>query len=331
MKFDKTMYKAFDLDAIKILDDFLPAKIFDTHAHIYDKSFAPGVAENYGADKAEIENYNNFMEAVLSGREAKLNLIPYPDTAMRDMTGAMDLSDAFLVKELEKDNNNVGEIMVLPKESAESIEKRLVHPNIKGFKCYHIFADKKPTWNCTIDEYLPESAWEVANEKKLAITLHMVKDKALSDEDNLKYITEMAEKYKDATLILAHAARSFAAWTAVEAVDTVKHLANVWYDFSGVCESPAMIQILKKVGASRCMWGSDFPVGAMRGKGISLADTFYWINEKDIEGFSASTTTHSWLVETENLMATRQACIIADLSKKEIEDLFYNSAERLFK
>ena len=38
-----------------------------------------------------------------------------------------------------------------------------------------------------------------------------------------------------------------------------------------------------------------------------------------------------WLVGTENLMATRQACLLADLKEDAVEDLFYRNAMRLFR
>jgi len=267
------------------------------HTHFFDKEFTPEASKQYGAEKVDLEDYKSFFSPLFKNKKkCRLNLFANPDKAMCDLSGELlRKSDSFLLKELNKDSANVGEIIVLPGESIDDLEKRLVHPNIKGFKCYHIFADKEITWNCTIDEYLPESVWQLANERKMCITLHMVKDKALADEENLKYICAMAQKYKDATLILAHAARSFAAWTAIESVEKVKHLENLWFDFSGVCESPAMFQILRKVGVGRCMWGSDFPVCVPRGKAISFADAFYWIYQRDIDNFDSKTVVNNWL------------------------------------
>jgi glutamate-1-semialdehyde 2,1-aminomutase len=207
----------------------------------------------------------------------------------------------------------------------------LIHPGIRGFKCYHLLAANKPTWNAPIGDYLSEAAWEVADKHGFVITLHMVRDQALSDPVNQEYIIRMAKKYPNAVLILAHAARSFAAWTAVEAVDAVKHVDNVWFDFSGVCESPAMFQIMRKCGIDRCMWGSDYPISRFAGKAISLADGFYWINEKDLAQFGGPTEFHSWLVGTENLMAVRQACLMLDLGHSDVEKLFYKNAMNLLK
>lgn len=328
------VYTAKDLEAAKILDDFLPQKIFDAHAHLYDSSFLKSMdPDGSMAAHFGLEEYLQDMNPVFGQkRSVHLNMITYPDPKMSDPADdCRDLADAFLVQQLEADPESVGEIITVPGDTPQSLAKRLIHPRIKGFKCYHYCSGLSNSWNASIGQYLPEAAWQVADEKKLAITLHMVKDHALADPDNLKYITEMASRYPNATLILAHAARSFAAWTGIESVEKVAHLDNVWFDLSAVCESPAMMQIIKKTGTQRAMWGSDYPVSRLCGKAISLADSFYWIYKKDLENFSGKTEFGSWLVGVENLMATRQACMLMDLDRKAIEDIFCGNAERLFK
>ena len=161
------------------------------------------------------------------------------------------------------------------------------------------------------------------------ITLHMVKDESLADANNLKYIKAMAKKYPDVVLILAHAARAFAAWTAFGTVDELKKFENIWYDFSSICESPAMTYILKKIGVKRCMWGTDYPISMSVGKAISLGKTFYWIGEKDLKNFTSSAALCVRHIGTEEFMAIREASLILDLTRNDIEDLFYNNASGL--
>lgn len=321
----------YDLEAIACLKDFLPDKIFDAHAHPYDVAFLP---ETFPGERLVLdgEAYRREMGQLLcQPGTLRLNMISYPDRSMRAPDSeTLKKADAFLVKQLEQDPGSVGEILVRPGDTVEQLERRLTHPGIRGFKCYHILSGAENTWSCTIGEYLPETAWELANRRKMCITLHMVRDRALADPENLRYIREMAKKYPDAVLILAHAARAFASWTGVESVEQVADLDNVWFDLSAVCESPAILQILKKTGTRRCMWGSDYPISMLRGKAISLADGFYWIYQRDLDQFSGKTPVHSWLIGTENLMAVRQACILAELHEGDIEDVFYSNAARLF-
>lgn len=334
MAIQNGVYNAYDLEAAKMLDSFLPDKLFDAHAHLYDASFVSGMA-NAGAfsirNLCEVSHYLEDMKPLVGDREVHLNIVTTPDASMTQPDSPYRKAGVeFLADQLTRFPGHVGEVMVGPEDRAEDIEKMLIHPGIRGFKCYHLLAANKPTWNAPIGDYLPEAAWEVADKHGFVITLHMVRDQALSDPVNQEYIIRMAKKYPNAVLILAHAARSFAAWTAVEAVDAVKHLDNVWFDFSGVCESPAMFQIMRKCGIDRCMWGSDYPISRLAGKAISLADGFYWINEKDLAQFGGPTQFHSWLVGTENLMALRQACLMLDLGSDDIEKIFFKNAARLF-
>jgi len=330
------IYNQYDMEAAKILADFLPDKIFDAHAHLYDAGFVSGMCNGGGAfdmrKRCEVSEYIEDMQPLLgAGKEVRLNIVTTPDASMAAADSRdRKLSVEFLKDQLVRFPGNVGEVMVGPNDTVDELEAMLVHPNIRGFKCYHSLAAQKPTWNAAIGDYLPESVWEVADKYGYVITLHMVRDKALADPVNMNYIISMAKKYPNATLILAHAARSFAAWTALESVDQLAKSDNVWFDFSGVCESPAEYQIIRKCGVDRCMWGSDYPISRLAGKAISIADSFYWINEKDLERFAGPTEFHSWLVGTENLMALRQACLMLDLKEDAVEKLFWSNAMRLF-
>lgn len=328
---DPNILAQMDAFALERLSDFVPDEIFDSHVHLYDEHFTTHSCQKKPADSLavlDLKRYRNDMAAILPGRTIHVNTFSYPDKHLAVNAANRDASDAFTIAQLEKAPLSTGEIMVAPGDTVEELEKRLVHPRIKGFKCYHLLARQtNDTAQCGIEEYLPDSAWEVANQRGMVITLHLMKDASLSDSDNLNYIKTMAKRYPNAILILAHAARSFASWTGLEAVEQIAHLDNVWYDFSAVCESPAMFQILKKAGHSRCMWGTDYPFSQPRGKCISLGSGFQWLYENELEALKIPGT---WHVATETLMALRQAAIMAELTPAQVEDVFFHNAMGLF-
>jgi len=317
------IFNEHDREAAKKLDAFLPSKLYDAHMHISLYPF-------YNKDHFGFKEYYEDMALLLCNREIRCHALATPTDELKTKEGQLADLD-FYKKQLDAYPENTGAIIIKPHESAEEIESHIVHKNIKGFKCYHIYADRPDTFNSELHEYLPESAFEVANKHKMSITLHMVKDEALANPSNMKAIKDLTKSYPDATLILAHGARSFASWTAIENVEELVGYENVWFDFSGLCESPSMVQIMKKVGVSRCMWGSDYPVSMASGKCVSIGSNFYWITGKDLQGFSSKTPMRTWHTGTENLMAVRQAAILLDLKSKDIEDLFFNNASRLFK
>ncbi|MDW7657462.1 MAG: amidohydrolase family protein [Bacillota bacterium] len=334
---DNFELNTIDRQLIDKLAAFLPKKIFDAHAHLYDAAFVPNMHDPesnvFSRRQLNCADYLQYQGALYPGAEMmRINIVTMPDRAMADRSnGLRDASVRFLVDQLTRCPDHVGEVFVLPDDTENDIESLLVHPNIRGFKCYHLVAARQPTWQAGIAEYLPESAWRVAHEKELCITLHMVRDRALADTGNRAYIKEMAHKYPRATLILAHAARGFAAWTTVESVAELAGLENVWFDLSAICESPPMMAILKHCGVKRVLWGSDFPISMARGKAISLGDGFYWIYKQDLARFQAATPIRATLVGIENLLAVQEACMLLDLDKPAIEDIFYNNAMRLFR
>lgn len=320
-------YNEHDRKAIRILDDFLPHKIFDAHAHFrYDEPEGKKEITAMGMDVY----YRDMTPLFGEKRKLVLNSIPYPymSLARKDEDVNQRAVD-FLVQDLTKYPECAGELMVFPEDTPEEIEARLIHPGITGLKCYYFYAKVENRAQADVGDYLPDSAWEVAQKHKLAITLHLMKDEALFDEKNRSYIKTMAKRYPDATLILAHSARSFAAWTGLETVAELAPYENIWFDFAAICESPSIFQILNKIGTERSMWGSDYDISMLRGKPISLADGFHWIGAEDLAHFDPDGDIHSWLIGTENLMAMRQAAIMAELKEDALEDVFYNNAQRL--
>lgn len=315
------------MDKSRILNDFLPDKIFDAHMHLYDASYMNSTEDM--PKSVGLEDYYRQMREVFLNRKISVNIIPYPSRKIiSDPEKHLASVDTFLYRELGKDIANVGELLVMPNETESDILARIKSNGICGFKCYHLLNPSDRTADLDIKDYLPESAFVLANEYKKVITLHLVKDAALSDEENLNYITEMAKKYPNAILILAHAARAFAAWTGFESVEKLKNIENVWFDFSAVCESPAMFQIIKKCGAERVVWGSDYPITEIRGRAVSIADKFFWIC--DYKQPEISKSIKMWKYVEENLMAIRQVAIMADLTSRQVEDIFYNNAKSLF-
>lgn len=303
-----------------LIKSFLPSKIFDAHTHIGLFS-----GKNYTAKDFILSQKEYFPSAeVLCG-----NLITFPDPSLVDKNKRYK-SVLFLKEQLDLFPDCCGEIIVLPDDNDEDIESLIIHPNIKGFKCYHCYADRKDTFNAEIDEYLPESAWRVADKYKMCITLHMVKDAALSDENNLSYIKQMAEKYPNAKLILAHCARGFAAWTVVEAAKELKKYTNIYYDVAAVCESPAIYECIRTAGVKRILWGSDYAISDMNGKCVSFGDGFIWIYENEFNKIKTGELSIK-RIESESLLALRQACNMLDLTNKDIEDIFYNNASELFR
>ena len=323
---DKSVYGVPGAEFLRMIDSMLPDRLFDAHMHV---SHIALDSDNTSGDALDLAAYQASLAPMVLGRRLCCNAIPFPCAALKD-PAVRDASTSFLEKQLGLSKDNVGELMVMPTDTEKDIEARLLHPQIRGLKCYWVYSESGLRDQSDIGDYLPEAAWKVADKKGLYITLHMVKDKALSDPHNLSYIKLMAKKYPNAVLILAHCARAFAAWTVFDVVDELVNLENVYFDFSGIAESPAMSYIVKMVGIKRCMWGTDFPICSFIGKPVSIADTFSWITGEELSSINKDGAIRPWFVGAEGLMAFWQTVKLLDLTARDIEDYFYNTAASLF-
>lgn len=322
-----------DWQAIEQLRGFIPQKVFDAHCHLYTAASIPHFAgsEIFCQGISNLEDYLQHMRPFLPDTlEIRANVMPMPDPAMRDASNGMRMSaNEHIISQLAKNPAIVGSIYVLMDDTEEKIEEMVSNPGVAGIKCYSYAANTNDYNSCRVGDFLPETAWSVANRLGLPIILHLMKPTALADPDNLEYIQTMAKRYPYANLVLAHCARGFASWTVVDNIEKIAQLENVWFDVSSICESAPMAACIIKTAGKRVMWGSDYPICMHRGRVISLDTGFYWLtNEATADlrkkGFPICS------VAAENLLAIRQACNLLSLDQTQIEDIFYNNALRLF-
>ncbi len=303
------------------LADFMPSNAFDAHAHCYDLRHL-----QVKADRSEI------------GREAML-------ASMRRWMGeqAMDeglyfgypvpgidcaAENEFVAGEFKAHPGCRGLMLIRPDDNPAETEATLLRDGFSGFKVYHVFADRRDTFNAEQGEFLPEWAWELAHRHGLWITMHMVLPKALSDPRNLEFVQTQCRRYPNARFVLAHAGRGFNAGHTVDAVDRLRGVDNVFFDTSAICEPAALEAIIRATGTTRLMYGSDFPVSELRGTALSVGGGFFWL-------YSHSLNWEAWphaeptLVGIESLLALKQASLTMALNDGDLDRIFGRNARQL--
>ncbi len=312
----------------KELGDFVPERVYDMHMHIY-RSADLALPENSPLKKggevegiSSVKQYYTKMipETTLEGGLA----IGFPTASCNK-----DAVNSFVASEVKDSSAFKGSICIDPSNEASARKLVEENPNIIGLKPYHLFADRKVTWDAQIDEYLPEWAFKLADEQKLLITLHMVKDDAIADPGNQRTIRNMCEKYPNAKLILAHAARCFHAPNAAKGLPALDGLENVWFDSSAICEVEPLLEILLRFGPERLVWGSDYPVCCTRGRAVTMGLDFIWLQDETVNWENLFTKCRPSVVGLESLRALSSACRYAGLEKKDIEDIFSGNAKEL--
>ncbi|NNE92703.1 MAG: aminotransferase class III-fold pyridoxal phosphate-dependent enzyme [Verrucomicrobiales bacterium] len=318
----------FDLDLWdRYLADFVPPDSFDAHAHLWRTADLGNPTPALAAAGPEIVTrtvYDERLSMWMPGHCPTGGLFfPFPTRALD-----VEAANRHLADEMKADPNSRGLMILTPRQNPVEVEKQIVDDNFVGFKVYHLFADREDTFNAPSEEFIPEWGWEIAERHGLVIMLHMVLPRALAEPQNQSYIREHCERYPNAKLILAHAARGFCGKHTVEGIESIRGLDNVFFDTSAVCEAEAFEAILKVFGPTRLLFGADFCVTEMRSRCVDLADNFLWLDEIRAE-YDRCRTARPTLLGIESLLALKQACQNQNLTAGDVEEIFCLSARRL--
>lgn len=305
----------------------LPARLFDAHAHLYDIAHftSPPDFLNAGPSTVGVDAWRHGLEPQVGGARLSGGLFfGYPSPNV-----ALVRENVHLVEQVNACPDAYGLLLVTPEMSPSDVEADLRHPRMRGFKPYHCYAGRPDTFNATLDEFVPQWAWELAHERRLIVTLHLVRDRALADTENQRALARVAERYPNAQVVLAHAGRGFHAPNTFAGLDAVADLPNVWFDTSAVCESPPLMAIMKRCGYGRLLWGSDFPVSQMRGRCVTVGDAFSWICPERIDRAESAPPCHPVLVGLESLRAVMEALTLLDAPADACDAVFHGNAVRL--
>ncbi|HDY90103.1 MAG TPA: class III aminotransferase, partial [bacterium] len=308
------------------ISDFLPERIFDSHAHLWRVSDWKNQQSGVYTEGPQVATIDTWREYI--GRQV----------GEKHLTGGLFLgipmceinsTNEFLLEQLRDEPESRALICISPDYPQKKASEYIKNPVVAGFKPYHTYSRENTTFQSSIAGYLPEWAWKMANENGLVITLHLVKDRALADPENQREIRNMCLKYPNVKLILAHAARGFHSYNTVQGISSLKGLENVWFDTSAVCEPAAIIAILQEFGPRKLLWGSDFCVSEIRGKCVTAGDGFIWLTGETVSWDTLSPACYPTLVGLESLRALKEAADITCLNSEDIQNIFCDNALRL--
>ena len=322
-------YSDLDRQVACELQESLPPVVFDAHAHLYRKA---DVSQEYtglyaeGPAEAGVATWRDHIgRHVGATRLCGGLLFGVPSPPATTIPRAND----YLFAQIADDVMLKGLALVAPQMSPDEYRQLLSNPQFAGFKPYHVFSEQRPTYDAPLSSFLPEWTWEMADEHGLAIMLHIVRDRALADPDNVHEMRYFCRRYPNARLILAHAARGFCARNTVQGIAGLRGLENVWFDTSAICESAAFEAILHEFGPRRLLWGSDFPVTEIRGRSVTVGNSFAWLQPDTVRWEKVSPGVEPLLVGLESLRALEDAANTLGLNATDRQDIYSGNALRL--
>ena len=179
------------------LDSFVPDRIYDVHAHLYElwQWKKPTILEG-GPEKLPLERYQEEIQWITPGRETHALFF---GGGLHEET--FRASNEYVAAQVAKDPASRSLLIVSPHMDPEEVRQEVRRLSMVGLKVYQHFAPGEETWEAEIEEFLTEEHVRVAHEEELVIMLHMVKSRALADSVNQATIRHYCETYPNMRLV----------------------------------------------------------------------------------------------------------------------------------
>ena len=215
--------------------------------------------------------------------------------------------------------------------SRERYEQALDADRFRGFKVFlNWYGDDYG--DLRVQDMLGPTERVLANERNLVILLHVPRSGRLADREIADGVRWLSGECPEARIVLAHCGRCYLPGEMKSAIGCLRDLPNVWMDTAMVMD-PTVIQIaMNEIGAGRLVFGTDFPVAAMRGRRVRVWD--HWVDVVGpgypssayrVAGEGYRTGFMAW----EIVLAIRWAAELTGISDDERDSIFYHNGMRL--
>ena len=318
----------------KELRDWLPKKIFDSHVHIFDETnYKTGFKlpekscyQKFGGTFT-LEQCMEIAEVLLPDQEYSVNCFGSPD-AQADLEAACKYTGSI------SDNKRVfGMALISPKDDIATVKRRIQDYGLIGYKPYRNFVDWMDYEDVTIFDMLTEEQMDFANQKGLAITLHIPKATRLADPCNQRQMVEICERYPNAKIIFAHIGRAYYMDNVIGFLGKISKCENAYMDTAMVNHPGVLEYAFNNFPRERIVFGTDAPIAFLRGKSVEINNQYaYLMGENYAIGSTIYDVNHVIQFTTflyEQLRGIKEATEKAGFSRKELENFFYNNIYNL--
>ena len=327
------------------IQDFLPERVIDAHAHVYSREHRdPSFVETL-TDRSQ--NWPNLVAAdnPMEDLEETYRIL-FPGKQVTPVVFGMPTlryfwkkSNEYLARESQK-TGYPALMLTPPALTAEELEEGLVQGGFRGAKVYLDYAPAYiPGKEIRIFDFAPHHQLEVLNALGSVLMLHIPRPGRLKDPVNIEQMLEIDRRYPNIKLIIAHIGRAYAMEDLGGSLDILKD-SHMWIDFSANTNQQVFEETLKKIGAERMLFGSDLPIVRMRVKRIVENGVYINIVPKgsygDISGDPHMRETEGKEADSlsfflyEIIVAMRRACETVGASRADVDAMFFGNAAALF-
>lgn len=310
------------------LNAFVPPRVYDMGCHLWRQSDWQGqepAMVQAGPEAMTLEIYRERMGWILPNRKVHGLFFPFPTTFPNDPGPC----NAWISEQIRKDPLSRGQFYVRPTDDPEWVRAEVKRLGLRGFKPFAGFTGRADITHAEIPEFVPEWIPRLAHEEGWSITLHQMRARSLADPSNQHWIRTYCRRYPNMVLILDHCARGFNPYHALEGLQSLQGLPNLYVDLSLPSSGLAPMVCIQRLGVRNVLYASDFYCSHIRGVTLPVGDSFLWLTEKSPVWDQVAYGGRPVLIGLENLRAIKAACVMLKLSDSEVEAIFWDNAVRV--
>ncbi len=227
-----------------------------------------------------------------------------------------------------------------PSWSGPVLEETIERGGFVGAKVYLSHSPSYlPQGEIRIYDFLPPWQLEVLNRRGWIVMLHIPRDARLRDPVNLHQMLDIEQHYPNVKVIIAHVGRAYCDQDVGDAFEVLQPAERLLWDFSANTNATVFRQLIEAVGPKRILFGSDLPITRMRMRRIEREGRYVNLVPPGLYGdVSGDPNMGEVSVEEgkaltffmyEELLAFKRAAEETGLSRGDLEDVFWNNAQRL--
>jgi len=325
------------------LREFLPDRIVDIHTHVWSGAITADredLAERVVtwparvAAENPIEHLLETYRLLLPGKSVTPLIFSSPT-----LDAPLDVLNGYVADAAARSG---AEALVLapPTWTADQLERTIDDGGYRGAKVYLSYAPAAlPAEQITIFDFLPPHQLDVLDRRGWIVMLHVPRPGRLGDPTNLEQLLAIERRWPNVKLIVAHVGRAYCDEDVGEAFEVLAPTRRMCFDISANTNERVFARLLEAVGPKRVLFGSDMPVLRMRmrricerGRYVNLVprglygDVSADPHMREVDGDEAGRLTFFLYEEID---AFRRAAASAQLTRKDVEDVFYTNARSL--
>lgn len=310
--------------------DFIPERVFDFHVHVFNEKIIPGGDPGFELPGSHIKSYTipelmDDMKKIYPGKECSAVVFGFPDERYDS-----DGNNEYVAR--NSDHKTVFPFrLIRPDEPPEKVEDDLKTMRFLGVKPYLNYVRDKDVKDIEINDMLPPGIMKVIDKLGLIIMLHIPRNGRLADPVNQKQIVEIAKKYPDAKIILAHIGRAYYLSNIVGHLEAISSFENVFCDISMVNHWEVMEYLFSNFNRKKILYGTDLPISICGGKSVEINDQYTYVTSKPWN--LSISDDHQKLIFTsfiyEEIRAVKKAVNRLKLKASFLDDLFFQNGNEL--